>query len=172
MTFSVLGITGSLYGLAAGGQRAVLSGRGMILLNRKTRFSADAILFYGVLGMPIGLIVSRAVFCCTPNIQLLHPDPGAARQNAQLLGRRLLHVRGCCLGLIIAALITAKITEARFPGVPGRHAVLPLGVLIFGLRLAEGLTDGFWESAAQVEAGALVTQSLLAPVRERRNSER
>lgn len=154
MTFTIFGITGSLYGLAAGISMLCYLGA-MLLLRRKSHVSADAVLWYGVLGMPIGLIVSRAVFCAAnfnyfflvleqPGKMLYFWDGGYS-------------MAGLMLGLVIAALLASKIAKLDFRAFLD-DATLPLALLVFGLRLAEGLTETLG-IGSQVEAGALA-QSL------------
>ncbi len=154
MTFTIFGITGSLYGLAVG--ISVLCYLGLMLLQRrKSQVSTDAVLWYGVLGMPIGLIVSRIVYCAAnfntfflvleqPGKMLYFWDGGYS-------------MAGMLAGLVLAAGIAAKINKFDFRSFLDA-AALPLPLLIFGLRLAEGLTENFGVGR-QVEAGALA-QSL------------
>ena len=154
MTFSVLGFTGSGYGLTAG--VSVLCYLWIsVWLNRKTRFDMDAMLLYGVLGIPLGLFISRIFFCATngayffqtleqPEKMLYFWDGGYS-------------MTGMLLGLVLAAWIAAKIKKLNFKAFLDA-VTLPLGVLLIGLRLAEGLTDGLG-FGRQVEVGALA-QSL------------
>lgn len=154
MTFTILGITGSLYGLAAGIGMLCYLGL-MLLLRRKSGLSADAVLWYGVLGMPIGLIVSRAVFCAANfNYYFLVLEQPWKMLNFWDGGYSM---AGLMLGLVIAALLSARINKLGFRAFLDA-AVLPMGLLVFGLRLAEGLTENLGVGS-QVEAGALA-QSL------------
>ncbi|MBE0601038.1 MAG: prolipoprotein diacylglyceryl transferase [Firmicutes bacterium] len=154
MTFSVLGVTGSYYGLAVGLSALCYLGL-MLLLQRKSPLKADAVLLYGVLGIPLGLIVSRAVYSAAnfnyfflvleqPGKMLYFWDGGYS-------------MAGMLLGLVLAVLIAAKIAKYDFRRFLDA-ASLPLGLLLFGLRLAEGLTENFGVGR-QVDPGALA-QSL------------
>ena len=150
MTFTVLGITGSLYGLAAGVSALCYLGA-LILLYRKTYFNAEIILLYGILGMPLGLLVSRVFFCAVNYTYYVE----AIQQPVKMLyfwdgGYSM---AGLLLGLVAAAWLTAKLKKLNYRSFLDA-VTLPMGVLLFGLRLAEGLSE-YFGIGRQVEAGAL-----------------
>jgi len=154
MTFSILGITGSLYGLVAGISVLCYLGAA-VWLHRKAQFGTDAVLLYGILGIPLGIIVSR-IFFCAANINYFMQT---LEQPLKMLNfwDGGYSMAGMLLGLVLAALLAAKLTRLDFRTFLDAM-VLPLGVLIFGLRMAEGLTDGL--GIGRNIDSAVVTQSL------------
>ncbi len=139
MTFSVLGLTGSLYGLCAG-LSVLCYLAAAIWLHRKTQFSADTVLTYGILGIPLGLVFARIFFSAANYTYFLQTLEQPAKMLYVWDGG--LSMSGMLLGLVLAALLTARLKKLIFSSFLDAM-VLPLGVLLFGLRLAEGLTEGF-----------------------------
>jgi len=137
MTFQAFGLTGYGYGLAAGAD-ALAYLFAVWFFSRKSHMDADAVLLYGMLGIPLGLIVSR-IFFCAVNVQyytktIMQPwrmlsfwDGGYS-------------MAGMLAGLVLAALIAAKLKKLDFRAFLDA-VFLPAGLLVFGLRLAEGLTE-------------------------------
>ncbi len=154
MTFSVLGLTGSLYGLCAG-LSVLCYLAAAIWLHRKTQFNADTVLTYGILGIPLGLVFARIVFSAANYTYFLQTLEQPAKMLYVWDGG--LSMSGMLLGLVLAALLTAKLKRLIFSSFLDAM-VLPLGVLLFGLRLAEGLTEGFGIGRS-IQSGTL-TQSL------------
>jgi len=148
---TLFGLNGTWYGLVAG-----LSMLGYLLvagiLGYHKRLPLGTVRLYGLLGLPVALILSRFMFCAV-NFSY-YTD--AISQPWRMLafwdgGYSLL---GVLCGLIIAALITSRIQKVRFGTIFDVIAV-PVGVLIFGLRIAEALTDGQLGVGRQVDIGAL-----------------
>jgi phosphatidylglycerol---prolipoprotein diacylglyceryl transferase len=137
MSFTVCGLTGTGYGLAACAGVLVYVAAAL-LLRRKTQLPADAVLLGAVLGIPLGLLTSRLFFCAV-NFRYY------TQTIAQPL--RMLNfwdggfsMTGMLAGLVLAALLTARIRKLPFRTFLDA-AVLPAGLLIFALRLGEGLTE-------------------------------
>ena len=61
-TFSVLGLTAHAYGLCASAASLVLLG-GMALLSRRRRMPAGLVAVFGLLGIPLGIVCARALYC-------------------------------------------------------------------------------------------------------------
>ncbi len=150
MAFSVFGLTGYGYGLAAGAGALVYLGI-TLQITRKTRFDAEAVLLYGVFAIPLGLVFSRLLFCLVNWNYFVQTIAQPVRMLYFWDGGY--SMMGLLAGLVLAALLTAKLKKLDFRAL--LDAVTPpAGLLIFALRLAEGLTEelGF---GRQVEAGAL-----------------
>jgi phosphatidylglycerol---prolipoprotein diacylglyceryl transferase len=150
MTFPIFGLTGYGYGLAAGVSALAYLGAAL-LLKRKTQVKAETILLFGLLGIPLGLIGSRLVFCAVNADYFLQAIAQPIRMLAFWDGG--LSMTGMLAGLVFAALLTARIRKVDFRAFLDAVA-LPMGLLIMGLRLAEGLTEGLG-IGRQVEADAL-----------------
>lgn len=150
MTFPIFGLTGYGYGLAAGVSALAYLGAAL-LLGKKTKAGAETILWFGLLGIPLGLIGSRLVFCIVNAEYFLQAIAQPARMISFWDGG--LSMTGMLMGLVLAAFVTARIRKLEFRAFLDA-AMLPIGLLIFGLRLAEGLTDSLGVGR-QVEVGAL-----------------
>ncbi|MFH1512066.1 MAG: prolipoprotein diacylglyceryl transferase family protein [Bacillota bacterium] len=150
MTFTVWGLTGYGYGLAAGAAALCYLGIA-VWMKRKTRVFAEAVLLYGVLGIPLGLIVSRVFFCAVNAGYFFETIAQPIRMLSFWDGG--FSMAGLLFGLTLAALLAAKIRKIRF-GALLDAVTLPMGLLLFGLRLAEGFT-GELGIGSQVEAGAI-----------------
>jgi phosphatidylglycerol---prolipoprotein diacylglyceryl transferase len=154
MTFTAFGLTGYGYGLAAGVSALFYLGA-ILLLRRKAVYSAEAVLVFGILAIPLGLIASRLTFCAA-NIAYFTQTIGQPGRMLNFWDGGY-SMAGMLAGLVLAALVTAKIKKLDFPAFLDT-VILPAGLLVFGFRLAEGLT-GTLGVGRQVEAEALA-QSL------------
>lgn len=150
MTFSVFGLTGYGYGLAAGAGALLYLGI-VLLVTRKTRLDAEAALLFSALAIPLGLALSRLVFCLVNLDYFIQTIAQPVRMLYFWDGGY--SMTGMLMGLVVAALLTARLKKLNFRAFLDAVTV-PAGLLVFALRLAEGLTEelGF---GRQVEAGAL-----------------
>lgn len=149
MTFSILGLTGYGYGLVAGlSALAYLSVAGVLAFRR--RLPAGAIRLYGLLGVPLALIFARLAFCAV-NITYF-TDSISQPEKMLAFWDGGYSMVGMFCGLILAAFWVSRIQRIRFGAMLDVTAA-PMGVLIFGLRLAEGLT-GQLGVGRQVNVGA------------------
>lgn len=150
MTFQAFGLTGYGYGLAAGASALVYL-LAVWALRRKSRVDAEAVLLFGMLGIPLGLIVSR-IFYCAANVQYYTKT---IQQPWCMLSfwDGGYSMAGMLAGLVLAALLAAKLRKIDFRALLDA-VFLPAGLLVCGLRLAEGLT-GLLGVGRQVNADAL-----------------
>lgn len=134
-TFSVLGLTGQMYGLCAA-LAAVILMLGLRLTNRQLPKGTARL--FGVLGMVLGIVCARALYCLVnwsdfvrnyenPWLMLRFFDGGMAMGG--LLG-----------GLLMAALLTSKWMKISFAELLDALCV-PLGLAFAMLRLGESFTD-------------------------------
>lgn len=150
MTIPIFGLSGYGYGLSAGAGALAYLGA-LLLLRKKTRFPAEATLVYGALGIPLGLFFAR-VFFCAVNFQYFTQSIAQPLKMLYFWDGGL-SMTGMLAGLVLAALLTARLEKIDFRAFLDAAAV-PMGLLLFALRLAEGLTEGLGVGR-QVEAGAL-----------------
>ena len=61
-TFTILGLTAHAYGLCASAAALVLLG-GMAILARRRRMPAGLTGLFGLLGIPLGIVCARALYC-------------------------------------------------------------------------------------------------------------
>ena len=61
-TFTILGLTAHAYGLCASAAAFVLLG-GMASLARRRRMPAGLTGLFGLLGIPLGIVCARALYC-------------------------------------------------------------------------------------------------------------
>lgn len=138
MTFSVFGVTGYWYGLIVG--LSVLAYLGLAgTLGFRKRLPSGTIRLFGLIGLPLGLLLSRIGFCAV-NYSFFTQ---AISQPVKMLyfwdgGYSLL---GALCGLVLAAFLTARIRGLRFGTVFDVTAV-PLGLLLLGTRIAEAFANG------------------------------
>lgn len=148
-TFSVLGLTAHAYGLCASAAALVLLG-GMALLARRRRMPAGLTAVFGLLGIPLGIVCARALYC------VFHlSDFWETYENPWLMLRFFdggLSMPGLLVGLALAAVISARLLKAR-PAAVLDVMCIPLGLSIALLRLGEQFTDLGVGKA--VEEGAL-----------------
>ncbi len=151
MTFTVFGVTGYWYGLAVGlGALLYLGAVG--LLGFYKRLPAGTARVYGLLGLPLGLLFARLGFCAAYYGYYTE----SVSQPLKMLafwdgGYSLL---GALCGLLLAALLTARLKKARFGDVLDAVAA-PLGLLLCIWRAVEYLTGGQLGVGRQVDAGTL-----------------
>lgn len=150
MTFSLFGLTGNGYGLALTGSVLLYLCVAGVLGWHK-RLPSGTVRLYGLLAVPLGLLVARATFCL---INLEYFTESISQPLRMLAfwdgGYSLL---GALCGMIAAAWITSRIQQIRF-GTLMDVAAAPLGLMLFGFRLAEGIT-GQLGVGRQVEVGVL-----------------
>jgi phosphatidylglycerol---prolipoprotein diacylglyceryl transferase len=151
MTFTVFGVTGYWYGLAVGlGALLYLGGVG--LLGFYKRLPAGTARVYGLLGLPLGFVFARLGFCAV----YFGYFTESVSQPLKMLsfwdgGFSLL---GALCGLLLAALLTARVKKACFGDVLDAAAA-PLGLLLCVWRAAEFFTKGQLGVGRQVDAGTL-----------------
>lgn len=159
MTFTVLGWTGYGYGLAVGLSFLVyLCVAGVLGYYRK--LPPGSVRLFGLIALPVGLISARLVFCATDISYFTETISQPWKMLSFWDGG--FSLIGALCGLIVAALITSRIRGLRF-GVMLDVTAVPLGALICGLRLAEGLTGEPGQMiqlgvGRQLEAGAFTAQ--------------
>lgn len=152
MTFTLFGLTGYAYGLAVGGSALLYLAVAGVLGYRR-RLPTGTVRLYGLFGLPLALILARVAFCAA-NLSYF---TDTVSQPWRMLsfwdgGYSLL---GALCGLILAALLTARVQRLRY-GTVLDVVVAPLGVLLFGLRAAEALTGGSLGVGRVVDSEALV----------------
>lgn len=149
--FTLFGLTGTWYGLVVG-----LSALCYLLvagvLGYHKRLPTGTVRLYGLFGLPIALVLSRLLFCA---VNFSYFSDSISQPWRMLAfwdgGYSLL---GALCGLVLAVLITSRVQKVRF-GTLLDVAVVPIGVLICGLRIAETLTGGHLGVGRQVDVGAL-----------------
>ena len=150
MTFPIFGLTGYWYGLALGASVLVyLCVAGVLGFTK--RLPAGTVRLYGLFAIPLGLLMSRLFFCAVNFDYFTESISQPLRMLAFWDGGYSLF--GALCGLVLAALIAARVQNVRFGTVFDVTAV-PLGVLLCGFRLAEGLT-GQLGVGKQVEVSTL-----------------
>jgi prolipoprotein diacylglyceryltransferase len=150
MTFTVLGLTGSWYGLALGlSVLLYLCTAGVLGYVR--RLPAGTVRLFGLLGLPLGLVFGRLVFCAVNWAYFTETISQPALMFAFWDGG--FSLLGALCGLIAAAFLASRLMRVRF-GTLMDVTAAPLGLLLMGFRLAEGFT-GQLGVGKQVEVGAL-----------------
>lgn len=151
MTFTVLGLTGHWYGLIIGlSALAYLCLAGV--LGYRKHLPAGTVRLYGLLAFPLALVFSRAAFCVAKFSYFTEIISQPWRMLAFWDGG--FSLIGALCGLIVAALITSRIQKVRF-GLVLDVTTVPLGLLLFGVRLAEAFTNGQLGVGRQVDIGNL-----------------
>ncbi|HPF88009.1 MAG TPA: prolipoprotein diacylglyceryl transferase [Candidatus Limiplasma sp.] len=136
MPCTVFGLTCYPYGLTAG-IGALCYMAVALLLGKKAKVSTHALLWYGVLGVPLGLVFARLFFCLVNIEYYLFTLAQPLRILAFWEGGY--SMAGLLAGLVAAAWLAAKLQKTDFRALLDA-AMLPMGVLLFALRLAEGFT--------------------------------
>ena len=150
MTFTVLGLTGNWYGLAlAASVLAYLCLAGV--LGYVKRLPAGTVRVFALFALPMGLVLSRAAFCLANLDYFTETISQPLRMLAFWDGGYSL--LGALCGLVVAAYVASRIQKVRF-GALLDVATVPLGLLLAGFRLAEGLT-GQLGVGRQLDVGAL-----------------
>lgn len=146
-TFSVLGLTGQMYGLFAAASAVVLMA-GMRLFAKG--LPKGTCRLFGVLGMALGILLARSLYCAV-NWQ----DFVQNYENPWLMLRFFdggLAMGGLLAGLLLAAAFAARMVNIR-PSQLLDALCVPLGLAIALLRLGEGFTD--------LGVGAVVEESFV-----------
>ena len=156
MSFTVLGLTGHWYGLVVGVSALCYLGAAGVFGYRR-RLPTGAIRLFGLVGIPLALLFSRLLFCAANFAYYTETISQPWRMLAFWDGGYSL--LGALCGLLTAAWITARARGVRF-GVMADVTAVPLGVLLFGVRLAESLTGGALGVGRQVEVGGTLLQTL------------
>ncbi len=111
---------------------------GLILALRKAkrcRVPADAILTFAMLGLPLGLIMGRLIFCATRLVELM--DLGIGYLFRVDYGG--FSLMGVTFGIVLAAVLVHRIYDIRFADL--LDAVMPgLLIALAFARFAEGST--------------------------------
>lgn len=132
-TFSVLGLTGYVYGLCVAFAAAIL-----IVGVKLRRLPAGTSSLFGVLGILLGVLGARALYCVC-NIETFTET----FENPWLMLHFFdggLSLPGAIAGLVAAAAITARVMKTPFARVMDA-ACVPMGLSIAVLRLGEQFTD-------------------------------
>lgn len=136
-TFAILGLTAHAYGLCASAAAFVLLG-GMAILARRRRMPAGLTGLFGLLGIPLGIVCARALYC------VFHlSDFWETYENPWLMLRFFdggLAMPGLLAGLALAAVISARLVKAC-PAAALDVMCIPMGLSIALLRLGEQFTD-------------------------------
>lgn len=146
-TFSFFGLQGYSYGLCAACGAALLL-IGMRLNGRDLPKGTVGV--FGVLGMALGIVFARVLYCAVNWNDFVYNY-----ENPMLMFRFFdggLSMVGLVAGLLLAAVLTAKLMKVRFPRMMDVLA-LPFGLLIWGLRFGEQFTE--------LGVGAAVEESFL-----------
>ncbi len=151
MSFSVFGLTGYWYGLTIGiSALAYLWTAGMLGFSK--RLPTGTVRLYGLFALPLGLVLSRLVYCA---VNFSYYTESVSQPWLMLRfwdgGYSLL---GALAGMIVAAYWTARVRKVRF-GTLLDVTTVPLGLLLFGVRMAEEFTGGQLGVGRQVNAGTL-----------------
>ncbi|MEG2355561.1 MAG: prolipoprotein diacylglyceryl transferase [Clostridia bacterium] len=136
-TLTLFGLTVHAYGLCAAAAALVLLAL-MGVLGYRNRLPAGTVRVFGLLGIPLGLVCARAVYCAINWSTFVE-----TYENPWLMLRFFdggLSMTGLLCGLVLAALITARVMKLRFGQVLDVLCV-PLGLFIAILRMAERFTD-------------------------------
>lgn len=150
MSFTVFGLTGYGYGLTlAAGALLYLCAAGVLGYLR--RLPAGTVRLYGLLALPLGLLLARAAFCAVNWEYYVETISQPWRMLAFWDGGY--SMLGLLCGLILAAFLASRIMRVRF-GTLLDVVATPLGLLLAVFRLAEGFT-GQLGVGKQVEAGTL-----------------
>ncbi len=151
MTFTFLGITGYQYGLIlAISVLAYLCTAG--ILGYVRRLPAGTVRVFGLIALPVSLVFARAAFCVVNWAYFTETISQPIRMLSFWDGG--LSLVGALCGVVLAAFLTARVMKVRF-GVLFDVTAVPLGLMIAGFRLAEGVT-GQLGVGRQVEVDALV----------------
>ena len=134
-TFSLFGLQGYLYGLCAF-IGAVILLAGMQLTDRKLPHGTVSL--FGVLGIVLGIVFARAFFCAVNWSEFVHNY-----ENPMLMLNWFdggMSMTGLLLGLLLAAMLTARIRRISFGRLMDAVCV-PFGLMIAALRFGEQFTD-------------------------------
>lgn len=136
-TFSFLGLTAHAYGLCAT-LAALTMLVGMGLMARRRAMPANAVLLFGLLGIPLGVVCARVVYCAF-NLSTFTET----YENPWLVFNFFdggLSMVGLLAGLVIAAALTARIAKVDFASMMDA-ACVPMGLMLEVLRFGEQFTD-------------------------------
>ena len=162
MNFQVLGATGYWYGLCVGVSVLCYLCLAGVLGYRK-HLPSGTVRLYGLLGIVLGLLFSRAAYCAVNASYFLQTIEQPIKMLFFWDGGYSL--TGALCGLLLAAFLTARICKVRFGTMLDVTAV-PMGLLIACVRAAEGFTTlgvGRYVDASALTDGApwLFVQSKL-----------
>lgn len=136
-TFSFLGLTAHAYGLCAA-VAAIVMLAGMGLTARRSGVPLKAVRLFGLLGIPLGVVCARAVYCVFNLSTFLE-----TYENPWLMLRFFdggLSMAGLFIGMLIAAALAARACGVRFAALADAMCV-PMGLMLAILRLGEQFTD-------------------------------
>ena len=162
MTFSVGGVTVQGYGLVLAISILVylcVSG----VLGYRRRLPAGTVRVFALVALPASLVLARAAFCLVNWEYFTETISQPVRMLAFWDGG--LSLVGALCGMVLAAFIAARLMHVRF-GTLLDVTAAPVGLLIAGFRLAEGLT-GQLGIGRQVAVDALAVQAPLLFLTER-----
>ena len=134
-TFTIFGLEGYLYGLCAF-IGAVLMMLGMRLADRK--LPQGTVSLFGVTGIVLGIICARVLYCAVNWSEFVHNY-----ENPRLMLNWVdggLSMAGLLTGLLLAAVLTAKILRISFARLMDAICV-PFGLMMAALRFGEKFTD-------------------------------
>ena len=111
MTLSVLGVTGYWYGLVIGISFLVYLGVAGVL-GYRSRLPAGTVRLYGLLGLPLALILARLVYCAVDFAYFTETISQPWRMLAFWDGG--FSLTGALCGLVLAAFFASRLAKARF----------------------------------------------------------
>ncbi len=136
-SFSLWGLTGSTYGLTV-----AISAMVYLLVCGVMRYlrhlPGGTTRVYGLIGLPLALLVSRLTFCLSTLSSFTDMDGMLRPQWFLRLWDGGYSMIGMLAGLFLAMFLASRIQKVRFGHVADAMAV-PLGLLLCGVRVAEGL---------------------------------
>ena len=136
-SFAFLGLTVHAYGLYAAAA-ALLLLVPMGLLGRRNGLPAGTVRMFGLLGIALGVVGARAVYCVFNLPAFLE-----TYENPWLMLRFFdggLAMPGLLAGLALAALLAARLMKAQ-PGALLDVMCVPMGLMLAALRFGEQFTD-------------------------------
>ncbi len=136
-TFAFLGLTGHAYGLCAAIAAFVLLAA-MGLLGYRRKLPPGTVRVFGLLGIVLGVVCAREVYCAgnVSTFVEMYEDPWLMLR----FWDGGLSMPGMLAGLVLAALIAARVMNARFAALLDVMCA-PLGLCIAILRFGEQFTD-------------------------------
>ena len=132
-TISLFGLEGYAYGLCAAAAAAL-----MMLGVKARRLPAGTASLFGVLGMLLGVVCARALYCAVNWSEFVY-----SYENPWLMLRWFdggLSMAGLIMGLLAAAALTARVMNIRFAQMMDAVCV-PFGLMMAALRFGEKFTD-------------------------------
>lgn len=137
VTFPLFGLTAHAYGLCVSVAALLLLSL-MGMLGYVSRMPAGTVRFFGLIGIPLGILGARAVYCALNLSAFVE-----TYENPWLMFNFFdggLSMTGLLCGLVLAAFLTSRAMKVRFGRVLDVLGI-PLGLFIAIVRQAERFTD-------------------------------